>query len=287
MTSLGQDRSIGALFVLALLLLIFKKGVDLAGKHRQLALRQIERVVAGGREKCPIVRDDQAGLAMIAEEMLQQNLRAQVEKVRRLVEQQQVRLVQQQRGQFEACLPAAGELGDRPLELRTFQLELAGHFAAFPIGLTAVAHQKLQAGFAGKKRIVLTQITQLQFGVPNDFAAIEFFFAQQNAKQGAFTGAVATDKADFSIVDDGRLSIVKQHLVAIAFAGVFNLQQYGHQQIASNEEIFSFVDFARNQYTKLLKCILISAGALEFALLDQQFPDSSRKLIRRLDTDNG
>src|SRR5258708_40000675 len=123
--------------------------------------------------------------------------------------------------------------------------------------------------------------------MPNNFAAIEFFFTQENAKQGAFTGAVATDKADFGIVDDGCLSIFKKHLVAIAFAGVFNLQQYGHQQIASNEEIFSFVDFARNQYTKLLKCILISAGALEFALLDQQFPDSSRKLIRRLDTDNG
>ena len=59
--------------------LIFQKGVDLAGKHRQLAARQIERVAAGGAQKGPIVRDDQARLAKFAQEMLEQNLRAQVE----------------------------------------------------------------------------------------------------------------------------------------------------------------------------------------------------------------
>ena len=51
--------------------------------------------------------------SIVSQEVLQQDLRAQVEEVRRLVEQQQVRLVQQQGRQLDARLPAAGELGDR------------------------------------------------------------------------------------------------------------------------------------------------------------------------------
>ena len=72
---------------------------------------------------------------MTLQEVLQQNLRAQVEKVRRLVEQQQVRLVQQQGRQLHARLPAAGELGDRAVQVGPLQLELAGDLAAFPVGL--------------------------------------------------------------------------------------------------------------------------------------------------------
>ena len=124
------------------------------------------------------MRDDQAGFAVIAQKMLQQNLGAQIEKIRRLVQQQQIRLVQQQLRQFQACLPAAGKLGDGAFQRRAFQFEFAGHFATFPIGLAAGAHQKLQAGFAGQKQIVLAEIAQLKFGMADDFALIEFFFAQ-------------------------------------------------------------------------------------------------------------
>ena len=112
--ALGQDGGVRALVMLAALALILQKGIDLAGKHRQLAARQIERVVAGRGEEGPIVRDDQAGFSITAEKVFQQDLRAQVEKVRRFVEQQQVRLVQQQGRQLHARLPAARELGDRP-----------------------------------------------------------------------------------------------------------------------------------------------------------------------------
>ncbi len=57
---LGQDRVVRALLVLALLPLELQIGIDLAGKRRQLAARQVERVVAGGAEKRPVVGDDQA-----------------------------------------------------------------------------------------------------------------------------------------------------------------------------------------------------------------------------------
>ena len=69
-------------------------------------------------QKLAVVRDDQAAGPKLAEKPFQQHLRAQIEKVGRLVENQQVRIVQQQRGQLGARLPAAGELADRPIEHR-------------------------------------------------------------------------------------------------------------------------------------------------------------------------
>ena len=44
----------------------------------------------------------------------------------------------------------------------------------------------------------------MQLGTANDFAAIEFFFTQQNLKQGAFARSVAADEANFHIVRQRR-----------------------------------------------------------------------------------
>ena len=106
---LGQDARVHAFVVLAPFLLILPIGVDLPGIHRQLAAREVERVVASGAQKRAIVRDDQASLVKVPEEVLEQDLGAQVEKVGRFVEQQQVRRVKQQRRQLDPRLPAAGE----------------------------------------------------------------------------------------------------------------------------------------------------------------------------------
>ena len=102
-------------------------------------------------------------------------------------------------------------------------LELAGHFAAFPIGLAAVAHQEFMRRFAGEKGIVLAQVSEPQFRMADDLADIEFDIAQQHAKQRAFSGAVSADESDFDIVDQRGFGAVEQHLVAVAFASVLDL----------------------------------------------------------------
>ena len=160
---------------------------------------------------------------MAFKEVLQKDLRAQVEKVRRFVEQQQVRLVEQECRELHAGLPTAGELGDGAFEVRPFEFELARDFATLPVGFTAVAHEKLERGFIGQKRIVLTEIAQAQARVANDFAAVEFFFAEENAEQGAFPGAVSANKAHFDVIANGCFGIVEQDLIAIAFAGAGDL----------------------------------------------------------------
>jgi hypothetical protein len=66
-------------------------------------------VAAGIGQERAVMGDDQARLAEVAEKMLEQNLRAKIKKVGRLVQQQQVRLVQQQSRKLHASLPAAGQ----------------------------------------------------------------------------------------------------------------------------------------------------------------------------------
>ena len=129
-----------------------RKASTLPGKARQLAPGQIERVVTGGAEKRPVVGDDQTRRPMTLQEVFQEDLGAQVEEVRRLVEQQEVRLVQQQCRQLHARLPAPGELRDGPVQVGPLQLELSGDFPAFPVRLTAVAHQKFERGLPGQER---------------------------------------------------------------------------------------------------------------------------------------
>ncbi len=114
------------------------------------------------------------------------------------------------RRQLDARLPTAREFGQRPFEIGPLELEFAGDFAALPVGLTAVAHQELDRGFAGEKGIVLAQVAQPQLGVADDLAFVEIFLAQQNAQQGGLAGAVAADETDFHVVGDRGFGAVEQ-----------------------------------------------------------------------------
>ena len=136
--------------------LVVEEGVDLPRKNRQLAAGEVERAIAGGAEESPVVRHDQAALAVVAEKVLEQDLRPQVEKVGRLVQEQQRGLVEEQGGEFDAGLPASGEFLDRAGEQRALEFELACHLATLPVGLAAVTHQEGEGRFAGLEGVVLS-----------------------------------------------------------------------------------------------------------------------------------
>ena len=169
------------------------------------------------------MRHDQAGFLIVPKKMFQQNLRPQIEKVRGLVEEQQVWLMEQQSGQLDARLPAAGEFRQRPIQVIAFDFELAGHLAAFPVGLAAVTHQEFEGRFARQERIVLPQIAQPQLRVPNHLAAVEVLFIQDHAEQRALASAIAPDEANLDVVRQCRFRAIEQHLVAVAFVSIFDL----------------------------------------------------------------
>ena len=186
--------------MLATLVDVGEERIDVAGVELQLAARELERVRAGSLEERAIVRHDEDAALEAAQKFFEQQLRAQVEEVRRFVEDQQVRIVQQQRGELHAGLPTAGERSHRLMQHHVGQLELPRDFAAAPVGLLAVAHEEVEHRLAVEKWIVLPKVAEAQLLAPHYFAGVEFLVPQQNPAERALTGAVAADEPDLLII---------------------------------------------------------------------------------------
>src|SRR5262245_28952355 len=112
--------------------------------------------------------------------MFEKDLRANVEEVGGLVEQQEVRLGQKEGGELDACLPAAGQFGDGARQVGALQLEAPGHLATLPLGLAGVALEEVEGRFARLEGVVLTEVTQPQGRVADDLTAVEFLLAQKD-----------------------------------------------------------------------------------------------------------
>jgi hypothetical protein len=74
----------------------------------------------------------------------------------------------------------------------------------------------------------LTQIAEAELAAADHFAGVEFFLAQEDAAEGRLAGAVAADEAHLLVVGERAAGAVEEVLVAIAFVGVVELEDYGH-----------------------------------------------------------
>ena len=106
--------------LLSSLVLKFEELGDLAGVHCQFAGGQVEGVLASFGQERSVVRDHQTGLLEILQEVFEQNLSSQIQEVGRFVQQQQVRLVQQQRCQLHTRLPSTRKSFNRAEQVITF-----------------------------------------------------------------------------------------------------------------------------------------------------------------------
>lgn len=136
--------------------------------------------------------------------------------------------MQQQCRELHVRLPTAGELTDRTVEIRSLQLELAGHLAAFPVGLAAVAIKNSSDVSPGRNGIVLPQVADLKLRALRDFPFVEFLFVEQH-EQRTLAGSVATDEPDLHVVVEGDVCRVEQDLIAVALVSVLHLQQHTHR----------------------------------------------------------
>jgi hypothetical protein len=137
--------------------------------------------------------------SVIAEKVFEQNLRAQVEKVRRFVEQQQVRFVQQQRRELHARLPTAGKFRDRAFEIGVpFSSNSPATSPHFQSGWPLSRIKNCSAIRPAETDRAAANSRGAAWGWRMTSPFVEFFFAEQHAQQRTFAGAVAADKADFS-----------------------------------------------------------------------------------------
>ena len=99
------------------MLLLREVGRVIAGVGVELAQLELERLGDDPVEEVAVVAGDQDRAGVGLEEVLEPLDAQQVEVVRRLVEQEQVVLEGEQPAQGEPHRPAAGERGDRGVEL--------------------------------------------------------------------------------------------------------------------------------------------------------------------------
>ena len=83
--------------------------IVVAGVHMQLLVPDLDDAVDGDVEEIAVVRDEDKGVGIAAQILFQPVAGFEIEMVGGLVEQEQIRLLQQQLGERDAHLPAAGK----------------------------------------------------------------------------------------------------------------------------------------------------------------------------------
>ena len=107
-------------------------------------LFQISTILSHGDvQEVAVVRDQDEGIRISAQVLFEPVARFQVEVVGGLVEQQQVRLFEQQFGQRDAHLPAAGELFRVPRPIVLAEAEAGEHRSDLRLDRIAVARAEL------------------------------------------------------------------------------------------------------------------------------------------------
>jgi hypothetical protein len=142
---LGLDPALGPLP---------RERIVIAAIEREPAALQMQNVIDHGVEQVAFVTDHDETAAIAPQKRLEPHRGFEIEMVRRLVEQQQLGLGEQQRGERYPHTPAAGERVER-LVLRLFRETEAGENARGPRrGAMGVDHREPFVNLADAVRIV-------------------------------------------------------------------------------------------------------------------------------------
>ena len=130
---------VGGLQLLVALRLLRQEFVVVAGVEPEALVPDFRDLVDRHIEKITVVRDQHEGVRIIVQIFFQPVARFEVEMVRGFVEQQQVGLLQQQLGQRQPHLPAAGKFVGLPLPV--FFAKAQPHQNACRLRLQSSSHR--------------------------------------------------------------------------------------------------------------------------------------------------
>ena len=240
-------RLVLAAFLLQALLFLVEPGGVIALVGNAAAVVELEDPAGDVVEEVAVVGDDQDGARIVAQMAFQPVHAFGVEMVGRLVEQQQLGLVEQQPAERDAAAFAAGELGHVGVVRRAAQrvhrqIDLAveipqvlgvdlvlelGHFVGGLVriigrDLVVAVEQRLLGGDAlhhvlahGLFRIELRLLLQVAdaraFGDPA-LAGEVLVDAGHDAQQRRLAGAVDAEHADLGVRVEGQMDVI-QHLL--------------------------------------------------------------------------
>ncbi len=176
---------------------------------------QLDHRGCGVFQKIAVVTDDDAGEPGALQQSFEPLDAGQIEMVRRLVQQQNVRLLRQGFGNHEAFAPATRER-------RGFHLEVVESHAAKRLGNPALPFRvrhagRLQSALNGRadalargKLRLLRNVAEAGKLADGYLTAVRRHAPDQNLQQRRFTRAIWPDQADAIAFGDGKADVLEQ-----------------------------------------------------------------------------
>ena len=229
----------------------------------ELAVVQLHDARGDAVQKTPVVRDEEAGAAVVCQKILDPGNRLNIEVVGRLVEQEQVGLCGDGARQHDLAEFAAGERAAEGVARRQVQflrddLDLASgvpgvveredalklflfggtgpHGFQLPMNVVEVRQplgDGVMDGNVVKTRAVLLHAGDTEPARAGDLALGGLFRARHDAHERGFAAAVSADECDAFARVDGDLRIVEQDLRSDREAETFACPEYGAGHVSA------------------------------------------------------
>ena len=183
-------------------------------------------------DELAVVGDQQDGALVVLQVVLEPHQRFEVEVVRRFVEQQQVRLHDQQPREVRAHHPAAGERVGRPVEVAFAERQTAqdrfGLRFELPVGFVVGARHRpgrqLQHSFVAHRGAFLRQKPNASPLFPADAPLVRRVLAKDDRKERGFARAVRPDQGEAVAPVDLQGDVLEQRAAGIGLGNVGNGQ---------------------------------------------------------------
>ena len=193
---------------------LFEILVVISGVAQQVRLPQLGDVRAKAVEKFAVMGNEQDRAGIMAQIFLKPQQRFEVEMVRRLVEQEQIRFLRQQPREMRAHHPAAGKLARRTVVIRQLEAEavenLLGLGDELPVVLVFVRHGDVEDAFVAGGFAFLRQIAGARAADERHVARVRLLLAEDDFEQSVFARAVRPDDGNAVARHDVQRNVVKQ-----------------------------------------------------------------------------
>ena len=122
------------------------------------------------------------------------------------------------------------------MKLVTLEFKLSGDLSTLPFRLTGIAMQKVECCLIWLKGVMLSEVAKPESWMPDNLTSIEFFFSENDTKEGTFAGTVSADETRLSLICDGGRGLIEQDLIAVPFRCIPNFKQNRHATPTTKQE---------------------------------------------------
>ncbi len=183
---------------------------------------QLDHSLGHALEEPAVVADDEIGVRLLAQDLLEPEDALDVEMIRRLVHEEHVRRARQLAGDGQALEPAAGQIAHANSRVREAGARERHRHAESRFGeggrragsrVTVFRHRRGQHalhGLLGRKARVLGHIPESRSSTERAAAAVRRLQPRQDAEQGGLARAIGTDEPHAVVFSEPERELLEQ-----------------------------------------------------------------------------